>query len=100
MLKIALESLGCSKNLVDAEIMMGILNEKGYKLTGSFEDADVILVNTCGFIESAKQESIQTILEFAQLKETGNLKLLIVTGCLAQRYADELKEEIDRKSVV
>ena len=94
MLKIALESLGCSKNLVDAEIMMGILNEKGYKLTGSFEDADVILVNTCGFIESAKQESIQTILEFAQLKETGNLKLLIVTGCLAQRYADELKEEI------
>ena len=94
MLKIALESLGCSKNLVDAEIMMGILNEKGYKLTGNFEEADVILVNTCGFIESAKQESIQTILEFAELKETANLKLLIVTGCLAQRYADELKEEI------
>ena len=95
MLKIALESLGCSKNLVDAEIMMGILNEKGYKLTGNFEEADVILVNTCGFIESAKQESIQTILEFAELKETANLKLLIVTGCLAQRYADELKEEIE-----
>lgn len=94
MLKIALESLGCSKNLVDAEIMMGILNEKGYKLTGDFEEADVILVNTCGFIESAKQESIQTILEFAQLKETGNLKLLIVTGCLAQRYSEELKQEI------
>ena len=73
MLKIALESLGCSKNLVDAEIMMGILNEKGYKLTGNFEEADVILVNTCGFIESAKQESIQTILEFAELKETANL---------------------------
>ena len=94
MLKIALESLGCSKNLVDAEIMMGILNKKGYKLTGDFEDADVILVNTCGFIESAKQESIDTIIEFANLKETGNLKLLIVTGCLAQRYSDELKEEI------
>lgn len=94
MLKIALESLGCSKNLVDAEIMMGILNKKGYKLTGDFEEADVILVNTCGFIESAKQESIDTIIEFANLKETGNLKLLIVTGCLAQRYSDELKEEI------
>lgn len=94
MLKIALESLGCSKNLVDAEIMMGILNEKGYRLTGDFEEANVIIVNTCGFIESAKQESIDTILEFADLKQTGNLKLLIVTGCLAQRYADELKEEI------
>ncbi|WP_434796780.1 30S ribosomal protein S12 methylthiotransferase RimO [Terrisporobacter vanillatitrophus] len=94
MLKIALESLGCSKNLVDAEIMMGILNKKGYKLTGDFDEADVILVNTCGFIESAKQESIETIVEFANLKETGNLKLLIVTGCLAQRYSDELKEEI------
>lgn len=94
MLKIALESLGCSKNLVDAEIMMGILNKKGYKLIGDFEDADVIIVNTCGFIESAKQESIQTILELGQLKETGNLKILIVTGCLAQRYAEELKTEI------
>ncbi|MRZ80284.1 30S ribosomal protein S12 methylthiotransferase RimO [Paeniclostridium sordellii] len=94
MLKIALESLGCSKNLVDAEIMMGILNRKGYKLVGDFEDADIILVNTCGFIESAKQESIDTILDLAQLKETGNLKLLIVTGCLAQRYAKELQEEI------
>ena len=94
MLKIALESLGCSKNLVDAEIMMGILNKKGYKLVGDFEEADIILVNTCGFIESAKQESIQTILELAQLKETANLKLLIVTGCLAQRYAEELKIEI------
>ena len=91
MLKIALESLGCSKNLVDAEIMMGILNKKGYKLVGDFEEADIILVNTCGFIESAKQESIQTILELAQLKETANLKLLIVTGCLAQRYAEEVE---------
>ena len=94
MLKIALESLGCSKNLVDAEIMMGILNRKGYKLVGNMEEADIALVNTCGFIESAKQESIETILEIARLKETANLKLLIVTGCLAQRYSDELKEEI------
>ncbi len=96
MLKIALESLGCSKNLVDAEIMMGILNRKGYKLVGDFEEADIILVNTCGFIESAKQESIQTILELAQLKETANLKLLIVTGCLAQRYSEELKDRNTR----
>lgn len=94
MLKIALESLGCSKNLVDAEIMMGILNKKGYKLVGNFEEADIIIVNTCGFIESAKQESIDTILELSELKETGNLKILIVTGCLAQRYSDELKAEI------
>ena len=94
MLKIALESLGCSKNLIDAEIMMGILNKKGYKLEGDFEEADIILVNTCGFIESAKQESIDTILELAKLKETANLKILIVTGCLAQRYSDELKAEI------
>ncbi|MGL6105936.1 30S ribosomal protein S12 methylthiotransferase RimO [Romboutsia sp.] len=94
MLKIALESLGCSKNLVDAEIMMGILNKKGYKLVGDFEEADIIIVNTCGFIESAKQESIQTILELAEFKENGNLKILIVTGCLAQRYSEELKAEI------
>ena len=94
MLKIALESLGCSKNLVDAEIMMGILNKKGYKLVGEFSQADIIIVNTCGFIESAKQESIDTILELAEYKTTGNLKILIVTGCLAQRYSEELKSEI------
>lgn len=94
MLKIALESLGCSKNLVDAEIMMGILNKKGYKLVGDFCEADIIIVNTCGFIESAKQESIDTILDLAEYKTTGNLKILIVTGCLAQRYAEELKAEI------
>ncbi|CEI73531.1 MULTISPECIES: 30S ribosomal protein S12 methylthiotransferase RimO [Romboutsia] len=94
MLKIALESLGCSKNLVDAEIMMGILNRKGYKLVGDFSEADIILVNTCGFIESAKQESIDTILDLAQYKVDGNLKILIVTGCLAQRYSEELKAEI------
>ncbi|MEG1311580.1 MAG: 30S ribosomal protein S12 methylthiotransferase RimO [Romboutsia sp.] len=94
MLKIALESLGCSKNLVDAEIMIGILNKKGYKLVGDFTEADIILVNTCGFIESAKQESIDTILELAELKKTANLKILVVTGCLAQRYSEELKAEI------
>ena len=96
MLKIALESLGCSKNLVDAEIMIGILNQKGYRLVSDFNEADIILVNTCGFIESAKDESIQTILELAELKKTANLKILIVTGCLAQRYSDELKDRNTR----
>lgn len=94
MLKIALESLGCSKNLMDAEIMTGILKEKGYEFVEEFNDADIIIVNTCGFIRDAKQESIDTIVELSQLKEYGKLKYLIVTGCLAQRYADELLEEI------
>ena len=94
MLKIALESLGCSKNLMDAEIMTGILKEKGYEFVEEFAEADIIIVNTCGFIRDAKQESIDTIVELSQLKEFGKLKYLIVTGCLAQRYADELLEEI------
>lgn len=94
MLKIALESLGCSKNLMDAEIMTGILKEKGYEFVEEFAEADIIIVNTCGFIRDAKQESINTIVELSQLKEFGKLKYLIVTGCLAQRYADELLEEI------
>lgn len=94
MLKIALESLGCSKNLMDAEIMNGILIEKGYEFTDDFEDADLIIVNTCGFIKDAKQESIDLIVELSELKKEGKLKYLIVTGCLAQRYSDELLEEI------
>ena len=94
MLKIALESLGCSKNLMDAEIMTGILKEKGYEFIDEFAEANIIIVNTCGFIRDAKQESIDTIVELSQLKEFGKLKYLIVTGCLAQRYADELLEEI------
>ena len=94
MLKIALESLGCSKNLMDAEIMTGILKEKGYEFVEEFAEADIIIVNTCGFIRDAKQESIDTIVVLSQLKEVGKLKYLIVTGCLAQRYADELLEEI------
>ncbi|SHG93965.1 30S ribosomal protein S12 methylthiotransferase RimO [Tepidibacter thalassicus] len=93
-LKVALESLGCSKNLVDAEIMLGILKNEGYSLTSDFSQADVIIVNTCGFIEPAKEESINAVLEFAQYKDKGNLKILIMTGCLAQRYSNELKKEI------
>ncbi|KXZ39825.1 ribosomal protein S12 methylthiotransferase [Alkalithermobacter thermoalcaliphilus JW-YL-7 = DSM 7308] len=93
-LKVALESLGCSKNLVDSEIMLGILKNKGYRITGNFYEADIIIVNTCGFIESAKEESINTILELAEYKNIGKAKLLLVSGCLAQRYSDDLKKEI------
>nr|WP_297396724.1 30S ribosomal protein S12 methylthiotransferase RimO [uncultured Peptostreptococcus sp.] len=93
-MKIALESLGCSKNLVDAEIMLGLLNKKGHQLVGDYNDADIVIVNTCGFIESAKQESIDSIVQYADLKNEGSLSYLLVSGCLAQRYPDELMEEI------
>lgn len=93
-LKIALESLGCSKNLVDAEIMLGMLNKDGHQLVGDCEDADVVIVNTCGFIEDAKQESIDSIVRYAELKNEGVIKYLLVSGCLAQRYTDELLESV------
>lgn len=92
-LTVFLESLGCSKNLIDAEIMLGLLNKHGYKLTGNKNKADVIIVNTCGFIEAAKEESINKILEMGTLKKD-HLKLLIVTGCLGERYAEEILEEL------
>lgn len=91
--KYVLESLGCSKNLVDAEEMVYILNENGYEMIEDIDDADVAIVNTCGFIESAKEESIDTILNIASHKQK-NLKHLIVTGCLVQRYYKDLKEQI------
>jgi len=87
-------SLGCDKNLVDSENMLGLLKEHGYNITDIEEEADIIIVNTCCFINDAKEESIQTILEMAQYKKHGNLKALIVTGCLAQRYKDEILKEI------
>jgi len=93
-LKIALESLGCSKNLVDAEIMLGMLNKDGHQLVGDCQDADVVIVNTCGFIEDAKQESIDSIVRYAELKNEGIIKYLLVSGCLAQRYTEELLESI------
>ena len=85
-------SLGCPKNLVDSEIMLGHLANADYSITDKAEDADTIIVNTCGFIEASKQESIQTILDAAKLKEDGKLKNLVVAGCLTQRYKDELVE--------
>lgn len=93
-MKLLFISLGCDKNLVDSEVMLGLLNRKGYVLTDEETEADVIVVNTCCFIGDAKTESIQTILEMAKLKETGCCKVLVVTGCLAQRYQQEVLEEI------
>ncbi|SKC74001.1 30S ribosomal protein S12 methylthiotransferase RimO [Maledivibacter halophilus] len=97
--KVYLETLGCSKNQVDSEIMLGILNKHGFSLASDVDKADVIIINTCGFIESAKRESIDTILGLAQMKEFGKCKILIVTGCLAQRYSKELSEEIPEVDV-
>lgn len=92
--KVGMISLGCPKNLVDSEVMMGLLARQGYELTADSSAADVLVVNTCGFIDSARQESVETILEMARLKQTGNLKRLIVAGCLVERYKEELQQEI------
>ena len=93
-MKIGFVSLGCSKNLVDTEMMIGYYKEKGYEIVNNSKDAEVIVINTCGFIESAKKEAIDTILEMAEYKKNGNCKKLIVTGCLVERYKDELEKEI------
>ena len=94
MKKVGFISLGCPKNLVDSEVMMGQLQHNGYQITPNAEDADTIVVNTCGFIDSAKKESIDTILEAAQLKTSGKATRLIVAGCLVERYREDLKAEI------
>lgn len=94
-MKLGLISLGCSKNLVDSEHLIGLMvARKGFELTNNLEDAEVVLVNTCGFIGDAKEESIQAILEVAECKKSGKVKKIIVAGCLAQRYAEELIAEI------
>ena len=98
MATIGVISLGCAKNQVDTERMLGLLTSAGPEITNDPASADVLIVNTCGFIESAKQESINAILEMAQYKQGGNCRSLVVTGCLSERYRDELKEampEID-----
>jgi ribosomal protein S12 methylthiotransferase len=98
MATIGVISLGCAKNQVDTERMLGILSAAGHTLTSDPARAEVLIVNTCGFIESAKQESINTILEMARYKEGGSCQRLVVTGCLSERYRDELTEampEID-----
>jgi len=93
-IRVGFVSLGCPKNLVDTEVMLGKLQSSGFALSNDLADSDVIVVNTCGFIESAKQESIETILEMADQKRTGRCRRLVVAGCLVQRYRRELREEI------
>ena len=94
MKKIGMVSLGCPKNLVDSEVMLGLAQQAGHELTRDAADADVIVVNTCAFIDKAKQESIDTILEMAEHKKNGRCTTLVVTGCMAERYRDELKAQI------
>ena len=98
--KIAVVSLGCPKNQVDAEMMLHLLKEAGFEITSSEAEADAIIVNTCGFIEEAKSEAIENILEAAQYKKSGNCKAVIVTGCLAERYRDDITEEIPEADLV
>ena len=93
-------SLGCDKNLVDSEVMLGLLDAKGYQIVDDETQADVMVINTCCFIHDAKEESIQTILDMARYKEEGRLKALVVTGCLAQRYKQEIIDEIPEVDVV
>ena len=93
-MKILFISLGCDKNLVDTEVMLGMLASRGYEMTNDEQDADIIVINTCCFIHDAKEESIQNILEMAEYKKNGSAKALIVTGCMAERYRQEILDEI------
>lgn len=93
-------SLGCDKNLVDSEVMLGLIKDRGYTLTNDESEADIAIVNTCSFIHDAQQESVNTILEMAQLKTTGRLKVLIVTGCLAQRFKEDILAEIPETDAI
>ncbi len=93
-MKLLCVSLGCDKNLVDSEKMMGLLRADGWTFTDDEQEADAILINTCCFIGDAKEESVNTILEMAELKQNGKMKALLVTGCMAQRYKQEIIDEI------
>lgn len=99
-MKIGVVSLGCPKNLVDSETMLGLIHEENYEITNDPSEAEIIIVNTCGFIESAKEESINTILQMAEYKKSGNCKYIIVTGCLSQRYAEELFNELPEADAI
>lgn len=98
--KILFQSLGCDKNLVDSEMMLGMLAERGYSFTDDEAEADAVVVNTCCFIGDAKEESVNTILEMAELKKSGQIQALVVTGCLAQRYREEIRREIEEVDAV
>lgn len=99
-MKILFISLGCDKNLVDSEMMLGMLEEKGFTFTDDEAQADIVVVNTCCFINDAKEESINTLLEMAELRENGSLKVLIAAGCLAQRYKEEIQQEIPQVDAI
>ena len=100
MTKVGFISLGCPKNLVDSEVMMGILAREGYELTARADDAEILVVNTCSFIESAQKESVDTILEMAEHKKFGSAKKLIVAGCLVERYRDQILEQVPEVDAV
>ena len=93
-------SLGCAKNLVDTEVMLGIMREHGIEITNEPAEADILIVNTCAFIQSAKEESITTVLGMADYKETGRCRSLIVAGCLGQRYGQQLLDEIPEANAI
>src|SRR5438105_7586512 len=99
-IKVGFVSLGCPKNLVDSEVMMGLLARAGAQLTARAEDADVIVVNTCSFIDRAQRESVNTILEMAKLKTEGSARKLVVAGCLVERYRDEIQKNIPEVDAV
>src|ERR1700757_3810986 len=98
--KVGFVSLGCPKNLVDSEVMMGMLAQAGAELTPRAQEADVIVVNTCSFIESAQQESVNAILEMAQHKNAGRARKLVVAGCLVERFRDEIRKNIPEVDAV
>ena len=93
-MKIGLVSLGCSKNLVDSELMLGALREAGFVATDELDQAEVLIVNSCGFIESAKKESIDAVLRLVEYKQTGACRVLVLAGCLGQRYSGDLMNEL------
>lgn len=99
-MKVLLISLGCDKNLVGSEVMLGLLNKAGHELTNDETEAEAVVINTCAFISDAKEESINTIIEMGRLKKTGRLKKLIVAGCLSQRYKDEIMKELPEIDVI
>ena len=99
-MKIGFVSLGCPKNLVDSEVMMGLLDRAGAEMTNRPETADILVVNTCSFIDKAKQESIDTILQMAQHKVSGKARKLIVAGCLVERYRDEIRKNMPEVDAV
>ena len=99
-MKVGFVSLGCPKNLVDTEVMMGSLTAGGHTLTHQPEDADVIVINTCSFIDPAKQESVDTIIEMAEFKKSGRAQRIIVAGCLVERYRDDIQKQIPEVDAV